>query len=106
MMLSDDFSMTSEAGERTEGPNAGAATIERYTESWPDFQIHIGEVRETGDMAVIMGHATNSCAETAPSEEIKQRLIYAVRVADGVVAEFHYANEDTPENRKKFGVEG
>lgn len=78
--------------------------IRDYTLQWPDFQIYINDVYINNDTVIIVGRTTGSCAETERGTEIKDRLIYVLKVEEGFVVEFRYALEDNEKTRDELGI--
>ncbi len=103
-MMSAQHKAVDEKGQGATGQENAAKMIRDYTVQWPDFQIYINDVYVNNETVIIIGRTTGSCAETTRGTEIKNKLLYALRVEDGLVAEFRYALEYNDKNRNELGL--
>lgn len=91
-------------GDGATGKENAMKMIRDYTIEWPDFQIYINDIYVDQDNVIIIGRTTGSCADTARAAEIKDRLIYALKVGDEFINEFRYALEDNEKNRRELNL--
>jgi hypothetical protein len=103
-LMDHDHQMIDHGGGVHEGRGVAIDMIREYTERWPGFQIHISDIYLTDHVVVIVGRTTGSCADKTPGEEIRERLIYVIRIEGGFAASFRYALPDTESMRKELGV--
>ena len=103
-VMSPDHKAFDEAGQVTAGSEKASKMIADYITQWPDFQIHINDVYFNNENVIIIGRTTGSCAETSCGTEIRKRLIYVLKVKNGLVVEFRYALTDNNKNRSDLGI--
>ncbi|KPJ73969.1 hypothetical protein AMJ52_02410 [candidate division TA06 bacterium DG_78] len=90
-IMSLDHKAIDEAGGVTAGSEKAVKIIADYITQRPNFQIHINDVYFKNDIVIIIGRTTGSCAETSYDTEIKDKLIYVLKVENEKVTEFRYA---------------
>jgi len=104
-IMSPDHKAFDEGGEVTAGSEKAMKMIADYITQWPDFQIHINDVYLNNENVIIIGRTIGSCAETSCGTEIRKRLIYVLKVENGLVVEFHYALRDDNKTRSDLGID-
>lgn len=103
--MSSDHKSFDEEGKVTAGSEKAMKMIADYITQWPDFQIHINDIYVNNENVIIIARTTGSCAETSCGTEIRKRLMYVLKVENGVVAEFHYAITDDDKTRGNLGID-
>ena len=86
------------------GRAAACKSLSGYVSSWPEFQIHVSDVYLIGNTVALVARTTGSCAQLTREEEIRDRRLYGAKVVNGLVEEFRYYEEDTPQLREALGV--
>jgi ketosteroid isomerase-like protein len=104
-LMSSDHSAMDANGRVNQGRDVARKMIADYIRAYPDFQIHINEIYEKDGTVIIVGRTTGSCNGTRRDVEIKDRLLYVIKVKDGLATEFQYAMEDTPKKRAELAVD-
>jgi hypothetical protein len=104
-LMSPDHKAMDAKGEANQGRERAKSIIADYTRKYPDFQIHINEIFHKEGTVIIVGRTTGSCAGINRDVEIKDRLLYIIKVKNGLATEFQYAMDDTPEKRTELGVD-
>ena len=86
------------------GRAAACRSLSGYVSSWPEFHIHISDVHLIGNTVALVARTTGSCVQLSREDEIRDRRLYVARVVNGLVAEFRYYEEDTPQLREDLGA--
>lgn len=91
-----------------ESPVVGRETNIRawrgYFEGFRNYVIYPRRISEQADTVAVLGHTTGSHLGLPDSDERRLTLIWLSHVADGAVKTWRLI-EDTPENRRKFGLD-
>lgn len=103
-LMSSDHKAMDEKGEENQGREKARNIIADYTMKYPEFQIHINEIFVKEGMVTIVGRSTGSCTGTSRRDEIRDRLLYTIKVENGHATEFQYAMDDTEERRAELGL--
>lgn len=104
-IMSPDHIAFNEGGAVTAGSEKAIKMIADYITQWPDFQIHINDIYINNENIIIIGRTTGSCAETSCGIEIRKRLIYVLKVVNGLVVEFQYALNDDDKTRSDLCID-
>jgi ketosteroid isomerase-like protein len=103
-LMAPDHTALDAEGEANKGRDVARSMIADYTQKFPEFQIHINDIFQKEGTVIIVGRTTGSCAGTSRDVEIKDRLLYVIKVENGLAIEFQYAMEDTEEKRAELGL--
>lgn len=75
-----------------------------YFEMCPEYMIHICEIYEKDDTAVLVGRTTGSHLKLPRKKEfLDEPVIWTAKVRDGLVSEWALHNHSN-ETRKKLGI--
>jgi hypothetical protein len=91
-----------------EGPLVGrdvnASAWRNYMTAFPLYVIYPHRINSDGNVVAILGHTTGSHLGLPDSEERELLLIWLAYIRDGAVERWRLI-EDTPSNRKQFGLD-
>ena len=100
-LMTEDHTFVDLAGDIERGREVMREGWAGYFSAFPEYTIHVSRVAALGNVVIIIGGTTGS--QIPPEIEARESVIWAARIEDGLVAEWHIVYADTEKVKEFLG---